>query len=335
VAGNDHHPDGSTGSTGSSNVVHLRPRHWLEPGEVFVPIGGVRIEPDADRATTDPAPPDGNGPAPTKATDRGHASSWLGSGEETIPLAPAPDTTKPATLMPRSDDAGEPVPEPSLWAAADFWGEDAAHLQHALEAPAESSAEPRVESLHPQDSRRRERRRRRPLGLRTGPVLVVAVVAAALVIAVAMPGFMSAPAAPGRAGLTASKRAITRAPTGTHTRAASRATPSPGAAALLASSRSGQHRRRGGAHRPRLSRPEPSRRITHPHHRRPAVTTAAAARYIAPALADTPAPTTTYTSAASSPAPAGSTPAVSASPPSHAGPTGPVSLIGSGTSPSG
>jgi hypothetical protein len=55
---------------------------------------------------------------------------WLDTVEDLVPIGRAPADPKLSRLAP---SAVEPPAAP--WAASDFWGEDAAHLQDALHAP--------------------------------------------------------------------------------------------------------------------------------------------------------------------------------------------------------
>ena len=96
VAGKDQNSDGSTASPRASNVVRLRPRQWLESEDELVPIGKQATQPRADRYPTKrlvppQPPPSGDRKGPTSSEEpstprhrASHASTWLGTGEETV-----------------------------------------------------------------------------------------------------------------------------------------------------------------------------------------------------------------------------------------------------------
>ncbi|MDQ6778567.1 MAG: hypothetical protein M3071_20620, partial [Actinomycetota bacterium] len=195
MTGNDQHPNGSNGSTHVSNVVHLRPRQWLESEDELVPIGGAKADSSADGA------PAGRAPAASIAPDKpGHASTWLGAGEETVPIArePAPQADTASDI---ADSARSPTPS---WAASDFWGEDAANVHDALEAP--------VPAQLPDETPPPERRRvASPRRFLRAPALAGITVAAAAVLAAAIDSFGAAPAAHRQSAPTASLHPASRA----------------------------------------------------------------------------------------------------------------------------
>jgi hypothetical protein len=310
-------------------VVQLRPRQWLDAEEELVPIGGASAE--GAPSESEPTPPrNGNGSAPatvdpTAPDEPGHASTWLGAGEETIPIAPSPATAAPA-------DHESPSAGTESWAAADFWGEDAASVHDAVEAPVqEAPADGAVRA-----PRRRSWRPHRFVGARwfggaprsvTAPVLALAAaaIAAAAIIAAAVSGFGSAPAVPHSSTPVSSLQANTSPPS---TADASAAVVT--AARLRSAGEASQRRSRERAQvrsRSTTSRTVASRSVALRDRRRSApATTAAAARYATHASTSTSA--VPHTSVAPTPAAGGSAP-------SGAGPTGTVSLIGPGTSSSG
>jgi hypothetical protein len=290
VAGKDQHPDGRTRSTSASNVVPLRPRQWLESEDELVPIDGVGQESGANGGPTSHDDGSAESTAPGR---RGHASTWLGPDEETVPIAP----------------------EPTTWAASDFWGEDAANVHDTLEAPvpAQPSSEIAGPEYRPPATSHR---------LLRAPALTAITIAAVSVIAAVVTGFGSAPAAPRHPAPASSL----------HVSAAARSMSAANAAVVARPRTTGAV----SPHRIRQHiRSEPRARLrstsrsahasTHRHH--PAAPAAAATRYIAPAPVSTPAATTYRTDTP--------TQATSASSAGLAGPTGTGSLIGPGTSPSG
>jgi hypothetical protein len=288
VAGNDQHFDGRTGSPRPSNVVHLRPRQWLESDEELVPIGEAPNEPSGD-----PVPP------------AGHASTWLGGGEETIPIGADPAC---------GPDVGD---SPKAWAASDFWGEDAAQVHDALEAPV---PEPHAAEVAASDSAPPAFTRR----LVRVPAALAITVAAAAIIAAAISSFGSRPAAPRQV----SRAASVHATTGARPKAPSVAPQSPMTAAvrlrLTAAARQARSAKRAHLRAHPRSAPAPRVPATRRHQHRNTVAAATAVRYVTPTPTTTSAPT-------SSPA----TQATSRPAPSPPGPTGTVSLIGAGTSSSG
>jgi hypothetical protein len=330
VTGNDQHLDGRTGTTGASNVVPLRPRQWLESGDELVPIGGLTTESRVDPSESRADPPTGdaeqNGLSPASGTSsngsegHGHAASWLGPDEQTVPIRQAPPNS----------DSESPT---TAWAASDFWGEDAALVHDALEAPAPASSTPMASSsgaelgpgATPVVGRYLTSRRH---GLLRPPALAAITITAVAVVAVATTSLASAPPAPRRSTPPAAISAATNPPTrSTPSKSATTTTPArPRAAAAdrlhRTSSRTQLHRR--------SSSTTSHRRPQHERHR--TVVTATATHYVAAASASAPAPSTTAPATDST---ATSTHSTSASSPSHVGPTGPISLIGSGTSPSG
>lgn len=133
MARNEHDSEERASRTKTGNVVRLRPRPWLDSEAELVPIGGraerpgsgpesaapraTRVESGAERTEPGPAVSVDRDDVTASPDDPGHASSWLGAGEQTVPFGPAP----------------------SARAAADFWGEDAADLHDAIEAPEPAS----------------------------------------------------------------------------------------------------------------------------------------------------------------------------------------------------
>jgi hypothetical protein len=348
VAGKDRHSDGSTGSTLASNVVHLRPRQWLDTEEDLVPIGWGPAESGSDGPASRPdlAPPPGrNGTAraagaPSLPDAPGHASTWLGAGEETVPIA-----RDPAQTPGGSSSSGT-----ESWAAADFWGEDAASVHDALEAPVQDALEAPVQDAleapvhdaleasvpappagepHGQSPPRAEG----PCRSVKIPALAAVAIAAAALIAAALNGFASAPAAPRSSETSASLHASTTVPSTANVRstadAAAAGTTADAVAAATTAARlrttaANERRIRESAELRSHSRTLASRAAARRDQRRSApTTTAAAAHYIKPAPTSTP-----YRSTAP-------TQDTSTSSPSRAGPTGTTSLIGAGTSSSG
>jgi len=268
VAGRDHHPDGRTRSPRASNVVHLRPRQWLESEDELVPIGRAATESGA-----------GDAPSP----------------EEPVPIAP----------------------ESNGRAASDFWGEDAAYVQDAVEATAPEASAPEAPAPEaPSDAvaapggpplafRRR---------LSRAPALAVIAIAAAMPIAVVINGFGSATAVP----RTSSSSSL-------HASAGTRSTAA--VARIHTTKPASQHRRTARSVRRERSRSTAEHPRAHSAHRRRAVaTTAVDVRDVTPA--SPPPASTTYRTVTP-------TQATRPSAPSPAGPTGPGSLIGPGTSSSG
>lgn len=323
MAGNDQHSDGRTGATGASNVVPLRPRQWLESEDELVPIGDTRSESDGDGATATrerpqaPRGPNGSTNGGSSPDESSHASAWLGAGEQTVSLARAPLSLNPAEKEPVPETAGDRGAEPGLWAASDFWGEEAASLQHPVEAVAET----------PDRKEASERRRHRlsALPVFSARTLVAMAVAAVAVVAVAFIGFQSAPATAGRSALSSSLRAATSALAVTRARNTSRAAASQSAAARHSAPRVTRHRRTDVARNRPLSRSRSSHRADRPDHQTTVVATTTAVR-------DAARPVSTASPTVASDA---SSPAASPNSAPRAGPTGTISLIGSGTSPSG
>jgi hypothetical protein len=304
VAGKDQHPDGRTRSTSASNVVHLRPRPWLESEDELVPIDGAGQESGANGVPT--SRNDGSVES-TAASRRGHASTWLGPDEETVPIVLEPTT--------KHETGADAKSQAASWAASDFWGEDAANVHDTLEAPV--PAQPSSTTAAPAYRRPATSHR-----LLRAPALIAITIAAVAVIAAVVSGFGSAPAAP-RHPAPASPLHVSaagRSMSAVNTAAVARPrTPRP-----VSPHRSRRHIRSGA----RVRLPSTSRSAhasTRRHH--PAAPAAAATRYIAPAPVSTPAATTYRTETP--------TQATSASSPGPAGPTGTGSLIGPGTSPSG
>lgn len=292
MAGNDQNPDGRNRSSPSSNVVRLRPRQWLESEDELIPIGGTSPEPSSGTAqSTDP-------PA-------GHASTWLGSGEQTVPMAPA------------QPDAGDSA---TYWAASDFWGEDAAQVHDAVEAP-DLPPRPKTAAasgVSPNEVARPPVARRLP----RVPALAAIAIAAAAITAIAVTAFGSAP--PAHLSRSSSLHATAPAHATSGSVAAKSATTA--AARLRLTAAASRHRRtqrpRLRAH-PRSSRAHARAAPSRNQHRSTPASATTVVHYV------TPAPSTAASSAYQ---PAHAT---SASTPSPAGPTGPASLIGPGTSSSG
>ena len=279
MAGRTRHPERRPNSTRSSNVVHLRPRQWLETVEDLVPIGrepGVR-EPGAREPVGDDL--------------RGR------SGAE---------------------------PQAASWAASDFWGEDAANVQDALDAPVpalglEKAAAPAVvKPEQPRPSRplsrvqpplaprARAQLKRFASSVRLPRPAVVLALAASLAVLVAI---MTSSALGGAAGRSAPKtRAASRAHTARFTDPGKQVNKD---VEMLASARI-----------PPLAQPR--------------VRTAkakSAKRHAAAAQSASYSASPTYAHSAST---SGATSEIRSSPPpARPGPTGIVSLVGAGTSPSG
>jgi hypothetical protein len=303
VAGRHRHPDGRTGSTRESNVVQLRPRQWLDAEEELVPIDGTSTESRDERTASSPrpaSPAENVDGGPSAPDERGHASTWLGAGEETVPIG-----REPAREATESNSG--------TWAASDFWGEDAALVQDALEVPATASSpsEAVAPPQHPEAPRRSVR----------APALAAIAIAAAAILAAAINGFGSAPAAPRSAGSVSSLHASTSASSDADT------DPVAGTAERLRTTAAAREHRISNRTRERSrQRSMASRRTARRTQRRtkPA-TTAVVDRYVAPV--STPAPTIDRSVTPPEDTNAGSS--------SRAGPTGIGALIGPGTTSSG
>jgi len=288
-------------------VVHLRPRQWLDPDEELVPMGGATSESGGGRAPSLPGPTPPRG-RPTATDENGHASTGLGEGARTVPIARAPAGETPST----TSAGGE------SWPAADFWGEDAESVHDALDTPV--PAHPAGEAQRPSSSQRAPSRRRSV----RAPAFAALAVAAAALIAAAVNGFGSAPAAPHSSASISSLSAHTSTP-GDAAAAAAVAT----AARLRTTAAASQPR----SHEREQPRSRSHSAASHAGTRRDArrsapKTTPAAVRYdFAPAVANSAAPI--------APRSVTPTPVTRASPQSRPGPTGTISLIGAGTSSSG
>ena len=287
MPGTEHPTDRKTDRNGTGNVVQLRPRQWLEPDDELVPFGGAEqatpddsvVAADAEDATVAAA-----------AADQGHASSWLGPGEHTVPITP------------------------TLRAASDFWGEDAADLQHAVEAPpAPADSEPAEQAHSPVRRRVPRPRASVPTILPRRGVLAAFAVAAAVAVALLIGSLGSSPRHSPRAPTV--QAAATTHPTSAKT---SHASSSASDRAKRVVSRVHHASARRGA---RLHAAAVSKHVFTGHHGHRTTVREATAHTADATPASTPPPARTQSTSVAS---YGS-----------AGPSGTTSLIGAGTSPSG
>ncbi|HWF73134.1 MAG TPA: hypothetical protein VG186_07305 [Solirubrobacteraceae bacterium] len=306
MAGKDQHSDSSNGSAQASNVVRLRPRQWLEPDEALVPIGAESKDPEPkpDPTPISPNAADADGRGHPDAL--GHASTWLGAGEETVPIVrpPAPKADNP-------DDAT------NTWAASDFWGEDAAYVHNTLEAPIPPPSS--TEDPPPQ-----RRHFTNPHKLLRVPALAAITVAAAALLATIINGLGSAPTAHRQTAPGASLHADAHA---SATAASGPAQGTETATQRLRTTAATPRHHTALAHHRAHSRPATHTKTQHKHRATRSRAATVVVRYVSPPPASAPSPTTYSTGAASqSTSPSSSGPA---------GPTGTVAKIGAGTSSSG
>jgi hypothetical protein len=219
-----------------------------------------------------------------------------------VPMAPAPP------------DNGDSA---AYWAASDFWGEDAAQVHDAVEAPAPPA---RPSGVSHNEVARPPATRRFP---RVPALTAIAIAAAAAITAIAINALGSAPAA--RLSTTSSLHATAPARSTSGASAAKSATTA--AAGLRLTAAASRHQRTQRAH-PRIrtgsTRAHARHTTSRNQHRGTTVAATTVVHYVAPAPTSTPA-SSAYQLAH----------ATSANTPTPAGPTGPASLIGPGTSSSG
>jgi hypothetical protein len=254
---------------------------------------------------------------------------WLDNEEELVPIGGSTTTEARDHAASAPETAAESSSGPAPWAASDFWSEDAALVQDALEVPVPEVVEgPEIEGPGleapsaalaagaSQPLRSRVAGVRRSFAVPAAAAFAVAATAIGLIV---VNVFGSAAGSPRRiAGSAASPAtgfSIVGAPT-TITNAD-----------RLRASRAARPERKRSQIRAR-SRSTATRRAARSDHHTPVTATAeVTARYSALTPHSTPAPITE--------APLEPSHATSESPPTRSGPTGPVSLIGAGTSSSG
>lgn len=289
MAGKDQRTGGRTGSTRASNVVHMRPRQWLETDEELVPIG------------REPSGPEPSGREPSGSDLHGRAGS---------------------------------KPRGAPWAASDFWSEEAAYVQDALEAPVpapgrEGTAAERENqrTSGPQGpsggSTPRGRRAHVPRELlafvHRAPALAVVALAGSLVVLVAFIAFSALGGAPAVRSAS-SRRSASASRSVNRSEVSHHAAHAPAIAAPV-HTRS-PARRRGRATTTSSAKKHAVAARSTGTHFYPASSSASDASTAKQAV--TPTYAQSASTSRSSPAPSKPT-----------GPSGPISLIGAGTTPSG
>ncbi|HWF51566.1 MAG TPA: hypothetical protein VG294_13085 [Solirubrobacteraceae bacterium] len=264
--------------------------------------------------------PDGrNGSSPSSNVVRLRPRQWLESEDELIPIggtSPEPSSGTRLKSDPPTPAQADASDSATYWAASDFWGEDAAHVHDAVEAP---TPPPRASGVSPIEAARPPAARRFP----RVPALAAIAIATAAITAIAINALGSAPGA----RLSPASSVHANAPARSTSAASAAKSATTAAARRRLTAAASRHRRTQRPHLrvrsrfPRAhARPAPSRH----QHRGTAAPATTVVHYV------TAAPTSPPASSAYQPAHA-----TSANTPSPAGPTGPASLIGPGTSSSG